>query len=503
VRPVDDPAGSICCIDLDTLRLEWSFATPATVLGAVVVAGEQLVVGCADGWVYVLDRQGRMLRRWDSRWPIVAAPCVTEDLVVVVNQGGWLHALDRRWLQPVWELRLGQPGRYFSSPVVASGRVLIGTERDGFHCLGTPDGEDRPAIWPAPWGGAGRAGCRDGSHVPPEAAVLWEWSRLRETGMPVTVTAPAAAAGDAVVAGFAAVGNEFGLACLAADGSRPQVRWTRRVPRPIGSSPVIAGGAVAVISGSAGDAERQMLVFDLGSGTSLWSLPLETTGDTVCSATPERLFVQESDDTLSCRTLDGQLVWRQAVGRLSHAADVSDDLLVAATASPPALLALDAVTGRRLWTCSLDRLATTAPAVRGSRIYFADRAGVQARSLLDGRGIWQSAGEVSGPLYVDRERFAYVSSAGELVLGAADTGAELSRLSTEATGGSNPLVAGNAVLWQGLRTMLAADLSGRNVRPFAVWEAGEPTAAAILHAGRVYLGIAGRGLVCLGGDGEP
>ena len=163
VRPVDHPAGSVCCLDLATLRPGVVVCYPGDVLGAVAAAGEQLIVACADGWVYVLDRQGQLLRKWDSRWPIVAAPCVTDRFIYVVNQGGLLHALDRQWLQPVWETRLGQPGRYFSSPVVAQGRVLIGTERDGFRCVGEAGGDDDQAFWPGELGGPGAAGCRDGS----------------------------------------------------------------------------------------------------------------------------------------------------------------------------------------------------------------------------------------------------------------------------------------------------------------------------------------------------
>ena len=245
-----------------TLSLEWSFATPATVLGAVAVAGEQVIVACADGWVYVLDRQGQLLRKWDSRWPIVSAPCVTDRFIYVVNQGGVLHALDRQWLQPVWETRLGQPGRYFSSPVVAQGRILIGTERDGFRCVGEPGGVDDQAIWPGELGGPGAAGCRDGSRVPPKAEVIWEWDRLADSGSPVSITAPAAAAADAIVVALAA-GAEFRLACLEAGRREPHLRWSHRVSCEIASSPVIAGGRVIAVTGPIDGGERQMSAFEL------------------------------------------------------------------------------------------------------------------------------------------------------------------------------------------------------------------------------------------------
>ena len=86
VRPVDDPAGSVRCLDPLTLGEQWSFPLPATVLGAVALTSEHVVVGCCDGCVYLLDRSGQLLRKWNSGAPIVAAPAVTDRLVVVVNQ---------------------------------------------------------------------------------------------------------------------------------------------------------------------------------------------------------------------------------------------------------------------------------------------------------------------------------------------------------------------------------------------------------------------------------
>jgi vacuolar-type H+-ATPase subunit C/Vma6 len=60
VRPVDDPAGSVRCFDLATLRERWSFPLGATVLGAVADAQKlPFMEKTADDTLYALMRPYR------------------------------------------------------------------------------------------------------------------------------------------------------------------------------------------------------------------------------------------------------------------------------------------------------------------------------------------------------------------------------------------------------------------------------------------------------------
>ncbi len=114
----------------------------------------------------------------------------------------------------------------------------------------------------------------------------------------------------------------------------------------------------------------------------------------------------------------------------------------------------------------------------------------------------QIEGVVSGPLYVAPDRYAFINGGGELVLGDPTSGSVLARL-PGAVPGANPLVGFNGVLFCASNAILAADLQGRNVRTFVELDLTKITAKPVLHASRVYLGIAGRGLVCLAGDDAP
>jgi outer membrane protein assembly factor BamB len=69
---------------------------------------------------------------------MLTAPAVTEQHIYCVATDGKLTGLDRSSLKPVWDVVLGAPGRYISSPVVAYGHVYVGTPHDGLICAGEP-----------------------------------------------------------------------------------------------------------------------------------------------------------------------------------------------------------------------------------------------------------------------------------------------------------------------------------------------------------------------------
>jgi outer membrane protein assembly factor BamB len=197
---------------------------------------------------------------------------VTDRLVYVVHQDGLLVALDARWLQPVWEARLGAPGRYFSAPAVAQGHVYVGTPEDGLQCLGDAPPRADDEIWPGEGGGAGAAGCRDGSRIPLTARVRWQFDRLNKDANPLEVTASVAVAAGIIVVPFQA-GDDKGLVALSAD-DREEVRplWTHLTPAVVNDSPAIAGGRALAVSGKAGDPTRRLHALDLATGNELWSL---------------------------------------------------------------------------------------------------------------------------------------------------------------------------------------------------------------------------------------
>ncbi len=129
-------AGELRLLDLATLQTRWRLPTTASVLSAPAVVGHEAVICVADGHVLVVDQTGNVRRQWRSPSPILTSPAVSLDMIYCVDAEGLLVALDLQRMEPVWQVRLGPSGLYVSSPVVARGRVVVGTP-EGFMCVGT------------------------------------------------------------------------------------------------------------------------------------------------------------------------------------------------------------------------------------------------------------------------------------------------------------------------------------------------------------------------------
>ena len=505
VNPADDSAGCVCCVDADTFEVEWSFDTPAAVLGAIAVDDDQLVFGCCDGRLYVLDRQGKQIRTWDSHSPLLASPALTDRYVYVVNRAGMLHALDRRWLEPVWEVSLGQPGLYLSSPVVAQGRVFVGTEHDGLLCVGEPAPDVDFPVWPGYLGGPGAAGCRDGSSLPRDASVLWELRGPTGDGeSTVGITAPVAATADCVLTSVADDGR-FGMACLDVSESAkedPHVRWFVDTPNAITQSPAIAGERAFIVDGPVGSLNRNLHCIDMSSGRVLWRRAVEPPASGVLTADHAGIFVQDDLDALSHISVKNENLWTIRLGVVTRCVHTGPNILVAAVDAPPSLVAIDHPSGRLLWRVPLDAAPTTAPVVHNDRILLGTDSGLESRSLVDGHRLWHTANDGISSLYVDPDKYVCVNTNGHLVVGRPDDGSVFAR-TAGAVAHLNPLVGQNDIVFVGTAGLSRVPLrreAGAAVEHLGLLNGARITTPLVLHDRRLYVGVAGRGLVCVGGD---
>jgi len=95
-----DGAGVVHCIDAQSLKVDWTFATrggPGNCnnVATPAISGEFLHVGTTAGYYYVLNRAtGDVVREIDCREPIFAAPAAGKDRVYFATLGAQVYAVE-------------------------------------------------------------------------------------------------------------------------------------------------------------------------------------------------------------------------------------------------------------------------------------------------------------------------------------------------------------------------------------------------------------------------
>ncbi|WP_201766816.1 PQQ-binding-like beta-propeller repeat protein [Rhodopirellula sp. SWK7] len=136
-----NPAGIVMALRAETGEVVWQSEMPDAVLGAVA-AGRYLVCGVANGEVMALDPDGGQ-SVWSARIsgvaPVLAAPSVTDQEVFAVSQDGYLARFDLESGEKLEHLYInseekpGSQGLSISSPIVADGRLYVGSETGGLR----------------------------------------------------------------------------------------------------------------------------------------------------------------------------------------------------------------------------------------------------------------------------------------------------------------------------------------------------------------------------------
>lgn len=137
-----NPAGIVIALDATTGEKRWEASMPDAVLGAVAAA-DRLVCPVANGTVIALNPQdGSQI--WSEsisrNAPILAAAAVTDEHIFAVSQDGYLARMQRsdgKVVEKVYinaEDRPGAQGLSISSPLVAHGRLYVGSETGGLRC---------------------------------------------------------------------------------------------------------------------------------------------------------------------------------------------------------------------------------------------------------------------------------------------------------------------------------------------------------------------------------
>lgn len=405
--------GELRCLDRQSLKTLWKAPLEATVLGAVVLSGEEVIAVSRDGRISVFDRDGHRVSTGELRSPVIASPVVTDNHLGVLGSDGLFTVFDRRSLTARWRLQAGTSGLFVGSPVLWRDRVIIPSQEHGLIAAGTASGGTRALLWAGPMGGTGCGG--NPERLPLPAVGTLSWNHLPDADADQTQAlqvAPAAVGNDLLFVPLAR-GAQAGLLALPPTGGQnaPAPRWLAPVAAGVHRSPVLTNDTVLALTG---EPPVGLLALASVDGARRWQ---RTFGQAdFLTVSKELVLVADlsAGVLLGLDPAQGQECWRHRA-TLSADPAISGALLIVATDQPPGLTALDLPTGRPLWTVEVPT-AIRHLAVQGPCLFVNDGGPVRRLSLMDGQTLTDSKlPAVSSPFTLSGDGVYAITTEGELV----------------------------------------------------------------------------------------
>ncbi len=119
--------------DLDKQRSFWSNRVSALLSGGPVAGLDKVFIGSENGKLFALSAQnGEILWQANIKGEIINTPAIESGVVIVNSASGIMKAFDANTGDEIWQVEQDVPAltlRGISTPVAASGGVLIGTPK--------------------------------------------------------------------------------------------------------------------------------------------------------------------------------------------------------------------------------------------------------------------------------------------------------------------------------------------------------------------------------------
>ena len=340
-----------------------------------------------------LTRLGGVQWRVQTGGPVQSTPAVANGTVYVGSGDGHLYAVDARTGAERWRFATGHA--ISSSPGVSAGLVYVGSRDGAYYAVDAGTGTLR---WRVETG--------------PDAPLAWGF----ESGDLYT-------ASPAVVGGLALFGGSDGQV-WAVDATSGAVRWRFRTGGRVRSSPAVVRGRVYV-----GSMDGTLYALELGTGRLVWRF--DTEGHTLESgkfgfdrrtiqSSPAvvdgRVFVGSRDGHLyAVDAATGRRLWTtdHEMSWVNSSPAVAGGLVFAGSSDNRFVQAVDARTGKERWRVSTERLVWSSPAVAGDFVYVGDASGTlyaldrasgtEQWRYRTGRRIYSSPVLADGLLYVGND----------------------------------------------------------------------------------------------------
>ncbi len=505
--------GRVLCLDAHTGEKIWEQKAGHTVLGAVAVEDGTAYACCMDGHLYAISiADGELVRKVRIGSPLVCSPAVTASAVYLVTRTGTACCIDRKSFAVRWRLPVLQASDMFASPVVAAGKMFIGTPGRGLAALvEDPDAATRRLRpWSGPGGGAARSGAVDGLGLP----------RV-ETGMaprkwpaPVlpdrTVKGPLAACGQALY--LPVKGPDDGVALARVRTVDGKTLWTGDCGGPV-SALAATQESVFALAGR-GATGQKLLRLNAESGTPKWRSDLGLLRG-VLSLDGDRLVAADASGLTCLKAADAHPLWsRKVAGTPSGAPAGLGGLLIAAFEGDgnDFLLGLDRKSGEPAWKTALPGIPVgavaavdnfTAVACRDRR---EGKTGVLVLCSFTKDGcepVWKKplAGVPVGHAVLSKSFVAVATSDGRLYAFETASGKSLRADGFKVGQGLRaPAMAGDVLVYCGDGRLGAWDLAARTWpwRYRRQGLMGAPLSSPVVVDATVFITTAKRGLVAAG-----
>jgi len=503
------PAGEVWCLNAETGEVIWRHEVKRTVLGAVAAADGRLYFGDRDGTVTSITYDNKVPRRRDLHEAVIASPCVAKDHVYVITEKGKLYCLNKKTLDPVWDMQLGNGAMYLSSPAVARGHVYVGTDMNGLLCVGQPSTARRIPLWAGPLGGPGESGWSDQSPVPERYRFAWRHPKTDGTGdseEPVPVPAgPVACVEDALL--LALKGKTAGVARLVPGKRSCEQTWFHATTHAPLGSPAVVGKTVFVVDGEPGVANRSLRMIHADTGAVLGQRPVADNASGALLASAERLLVYDADARLSCYPVTvgedeiavpaKEPAWQAEVKSPLNAPVLGHGIVFVACEAPAAIKALSLLGGQELWCAPLEDRPVTGVVLQGDRLAVGTERGVEVRSVLDGSMEWNRAcGSVEGRVVADSMLLGCTVTNAVVVF---DRDGRKLMQANETAPGIPPMLCADKVVYLKPDGVEAYDLSTGETQRIGgrlAW-LGPAATPAVMMKSQLFFGTEKRGLVCL------
>jgi len=278
-----------------------------------------------------------------------------------LNHTGEAHTTSTARATPFWTYTTGS--FVSSSPVVANGRVYVGSDDEKTYCLNAISGG---YIWSYPTGmvlsapavadGCVYVGSVDNNLYCLNATaggLLWNYT----TGN--NVESSPAVAGGRVYAG------DYDKNFYCWNATTGGLLWNHTTGNPITSSPAVVGGRVYV-----GSSDKKVYCWNATTGKQLWNY---TTGSAISSSPAVaggRMYVGSGDKKVYClNAITGKQVWNYTTGSSIKSSPAVAYGRLYVGSSDYKIYCLNATSGKSLWNYTTGNFVFSSPAVAGGCVY--------------------------------------------------------------------------------------------------------------------------------------